>query len=132
MERKEVEESMASSASQKGTGPDRMQGFLGLAGSAYLLYQTATSEEKRDLVMTVTSNRRVASKNVEITPAEPFRSIAERHDLTNSSPSWDIPRTISQLLESLVKFCNSVETRINAQGRNLKTHNNIPTEGWRR
>ncbi|MGH9466784.1 MAG: hypothetical protein ACRD1Y_05460 [Terriglobales bacterium] len=62
-------------------------------------------------VMTLTSNRRVVAGNVEIILAEPFQSIAERHNSSNGSPSWDIPRTISHLLASLVKFCSNVETR---------------------
>lgn len=95
----------------EGTGPDRMQVFLELAGSAYLLYQTAIPEEKRDLLMTLTSNRQVVAKNVGITLAEPFRSIAERQKTSNGAPCWDIPRTISQLLGTLVKFCSNVEPR---------------------
>lgn len=111
MERKEVQEAMASFTASEGAGPDRMQEFLELAGSAYLLYQTAILEEKRDLIRTLTSNRQVVEKNVEITLAEPFRSIAERHDSSNGAPCWDIPRTISQLLARIVKFCSNVETR---------------------
>lgn len=110
-ERKEVAETIASLSAPEGTGPDRMQEFLELAGSAYLLYQTAIPEEKRDLVRTLTSNRQVVAKNVEITLVEPFRSIADRHNSSNGAPCWDIPRTISQLLSTLVKFCSSVETR---------------------
>lgn len=112
MERKDVEESIASMTGPKAANPEHAQQFLELAKNAYLLYQTAIPEEKRDLVMTVTSNRRVVGKNVEITLAEPFRSIAERHNSSNGSPSWDIPRTISHLLVALVKFCSNVETRI--------------------
>jgi hypothetical protein len=96
---------------QEDAGPNRMQEFFELAGRAYLLYQTATSKEKRDLLMTLTSNRRVTSKSVEITLAEPFRSIAERHKSSNGGPGWDVLRTTSQLLDVLVKFCSSVETR---------------------
>ena len=97
---------------QNAASLDRMQEFLELAGSVYLLYQTAISEKKRELVMKVTSNRRAVSKNVEITLAGPFRSIAERHDSSNSAPCWDIPRTMSQLLGTLVKFCSNVEARV--------------------
>lgn len=78
-----------------------------------MLYQSAIPEEKRDLLMKVTSNRRASSQNVEITLAEPFRSIATRGDPKSSAPCWDIPRTISQLLGNLVKFCSNVETRVN-------------------
>ena len=111
MERKEVQEAMASLKAREGAGPDRMQEFLELAGSAYLLYQTAIPEEKRDLVITLTSNRQVVAKNVEITLAEPFRSIAKRGKSANGGPCWDVPRTISHLLSTLVKFCSNVETR---------------------
>lgn len=38
-------------------------------------------------------------------------SLAERHNPSNGAPSWDAPRTISQLLDSLVKFFSNVETR---------------------
>lgn len=111
LERKEIEEWLALLRCTEATGPHRVQEFFELAGSAYLLYQTATLEEKRDLLKVVTSNRRVTSKSVEITLAEPFRSIAERNKSSNGGPCWDIPRTISQLLGSLVKFCSSVEMR---------------------
>ena len=110
--RKEVEESISSLTGQNAASLGRMQEFLELAGSVYLLYQTAISEKKRELVMKVTSNRRAVSKNVEITLAGPFRSIAERHDSSNSAPCWDIPRTMSQLLGTLVKFCSNVEARV--------------------
>lgn len=93
-ERREVEETIASLRAPEGSGPDRMQEFLELAESAYLLYQTAIPEEKRDLLTTLTSNRQVVGKNVEITLVEPFRSIAERHNSSNGAPCWDIPRAM--------------------------------------
>lgn len=84
--------------------PDHLAKFLELAGTASFLYETAISEEKRDLVRIVTSNRRVDGKNVELTLSNPFREVANRSQNTYGAPHQDLPRTWDRLLDVLVKL----------------------------
>jgi hypothetical protein len=77
---------------------------LELAGSAYLSYKMGFPEEKRDLLKIVTSNRQVSAKNADLKLAIPFNEVANRFQISNSAPYWDIPRTWDRLIKKLVNF----------------------------
>jgi len=62
MERKGVGEHLANLEDQRQSIPDRLAEFLELAGAAYLAYEMGLSEEKRDLLTTVISNRQLGGK----------------------------------------------------------------------
>src|SRR5439155_5432907 len=57
MERKDLEEQVAALRNEAKSVPDRLAEFLELAGDAYFQYKLGLTEEKRDLLKIVTSNR---------------------------------------------------------------------------
>ena len=86
--------------------PDRLAEFLELAGRAYLLYKTASPDEKRDLVKIVTSNRQVSRKSVEFTLSVPFNEVANSFQRSNGRPYRDRPRTLDRLVKKLRGWFN--------------------------
>ena len=67
--------------------PDRVASFLELATSAYLTYETASAERKRELVETVTSNREVEGKNAYVMLKSEFEELANRPKISSGSPT---------------------------------------------
>jgi hypothetical protein len=118
IEGKEAEENLAYAKDKGRTIPDRLAEFLELAGSAYLLYKSGLSEEKRDLLRIVTSNRQVDGKNVELTLSPPFDEIAKRLQDSNSAPYRGIPRTWDRLMGKLWDwFATNPAPTLNAESR---------------
>jgi site-specific DNA recombinase len=111
MERKDLEQTM----NQLKTGvlsiPDRLTEFLELAGSAYLSYKTGFTEEKRDLLKILTSNREVDGKNVELRLAIPFEEVANRYKHSSGVPYRDTPRTLDALLPKLTEHFKANQAR---------------------
>jgi len=103
MERKDMEEKMDQLKTGMLSIPDRLAEFLELAGSAYLSYKMGFSEEKRDLMKILTSNREVDGKNVDLRLAIPFEGVANRYKYSNGVPQPDIPRTLDTLLHNLTE-----------------------------
>lgn len=83
---------------------DRLTKFLELAGDAYLLYQAALPEERRDLLKVVTSNRAVSGKNIAITLKVPFREVADRYSFSNGRAYRGRHRTLDTLLRNLIAW----------------------------
>jgi DNA repair exonuclease SbcCD ATPase subunit len=83
--------------------PDSLREFLELAGRAKILYKTAISEEKRDLLGIVTSNRVLKGKNVVVELSNPFADIANRPKAVHGAPCPDVPRTWKTLLPKLAE-----------------------------
>lgn len=81
---------------------ERLRKFLELAGSLSQSYETANTDEKRELVQIATSNRIVDGRNVAMTLREPFREVATRDQVTDGGPSQAVPRTLDQLIERLL------------------------------
>lgn len=73
-----------------------------LAKSPSNLFKLASVEEKRDLLKTLLSNLTVSSKNVVMTLAPPFQSIANRQNSTKSGLNRGTCRTWEQILEGFV------------------------------
>jgi hypothetical protein len=73
--------------------PDELQKFVELAGAAYSLYCGAITTKKRRLLRTVMSNCIVDQKRIGITWQTPFRHVAEREEITQSTPHREIHRT---------------------------------------
>jgi len=85
-------------------GPaQRLAKILELAESAYQTYESAFPPERRELVETVTSNREVTGKTLEVTLDLPFSLIAERWKSSNGGPCRDVPRTWNGLLDRLLQ-----------------------------
>lgn len=57
-------------------------------------YSDAPRLEKRDLIQTVTSNRRLYSKKLEVTLFEPFERIKNRPRVQNGAHLPNVPRTL--------------------------------------
>lgn len=104
MERKDLEEKLAQLKENSRSVPDRLSEFLELAGSAYLSYKIGLSEEKRDLLKIVTSNRQVCKKSVDLRLSIPFDEVANRFQNSNGAPYRDIPRTWDRLIQKLAAF----------------------------
>ncbi len=102
-EQKAVEEKLADLLGN-GNGPDQLEKFLELAGNARLSYQMGFPEEKRELVKTLTSNRQVALKKLELKPSIGFREVAKRFENTGCDPEPTIPRIWDPLLDLLSKL----------------------------
>lgn len=72
----------------------RLAYALELASSLVLSYDCAVADEKRRIAEITTSNFSVQGKNLEITPREPFRTLADRHLVTCGDPQRDTVRTL--------------------------------------
>lgn len=104
MDRKGVEENLASLDDQGRALPDRLAEFLELVGSAWLSYKTAIPEEKRDLLKIVTSNRALEVKKLELELSIPFSEVANRAKTPYGDPHRDIPRTWDVLLQKILTW----------------------------
>lgn len=95
-------DALASAA--EGKSPDRLVQTLELAETAWLTYETGPRDEKRELIKTVSSNRRVDGKTLDFTLAEPFRTVAAREEQLSGRPHRDVVRTWDALLVSVAKY----------------------------
>lgn len=102
MERKGIEGKLVEVKESRLSIPEQVEKYLELAGSASLQYKLGFSEEKRDLVKVVTSNRYVEAKTLDLTLSFPFQEIANRSQNSKCGPDRDIPRTLDRLIEKLV------------------------------
>ena len=104
LERKTIEENLAELTRSGGQGPDRIEKFLELAGNAPLSHRLASSEEKREMINILTSNRTVDGKKLEFEPSLPFRDIVNRFETTDGAHKRAIPRTWNRLLNTLARL----------------------------
>ena len=100
-ERAAVNEQRAIVTSTLRSVPDALREFLELARRAKVLYQVGISEEKRDLLKLLTSNRVMRGKNVVVELSNPFADIANMRKTLHGAPRSDIPRTWEALLPKL-------------------------------
>jgi site-specific DNA recombinase len=106
LEEKALQESLGRLA-QNGNESDKIQKFLELAGNALLSYQKGISEEKREMVSIITSNRSVKEKTPYLKPSIAFQEIANRFENACCDPERSIPRTWNRLLDVLSSLNNS-------------------------
>jgi site-specific DNA recombinase len=97
MERKSLEERLSHLKDGEDSLPEILKNFLELAKSAYLSYEMGFSDEKRDLLKQLTSNRVADGKNVRFGLSIPFAEIANRFEMSNSAPYRGTPRTTKQI-----------------------------------
>lgn len=81
-----------------------LERILERARTASNLYKTALTDEKRDFVKDLTSNREASGKNVDVTLKRAQRLIANRFVVTSSSPRRSVPRTWDRLLAQLMSL----------------------------
>jgi hypothetical protein len=74
--------------------PDRLDKFLELVKALCCNYTTAIPEEKREILRSVTSNRAIRPKNVEIQLRSPFLELANRGIVQCGGPNRAVPRTL--------------------------------------
>lgn len=110
----------------------RFELFLELANSAYLSYQSAKPEDKRDLAEIITSNFIGKGKSVLITLEKPFQMVAERPCFTDGSPYREATRTLTELCKKLVGYFMTADIAksddgfsnfINSKDEKNKRHN---------
>lgn len=107
MERREIEEHLDRLKENDQSIPNQLEKFLELAGSVNLRYQLSISEERRELLKIVTSNREVEGKTLYFSLSFPFREVANRLKNTNGVPFRKIPRTLDRMVEKLVDYFKS-------------------------
>jgi DNA invertase Pin-like site-specific DNA recombinase len=87
-----------------------IQEILELANDACLSYKLANTEEKRDLLKTVTSNFSVNGKTVITKLRIPFQVIVERERARHGRPYRIATRTLSRLLSQIFSYVTSRKT----------------------
>jgi len=78
LERREIERVIAGIQSDGWSDMVKWNKIVERIKTAYLLYETGSYEEKRQMVKEVVSNRIAAGKNLEITIRSPFDEIVKR------------------------------------------------------
>ena len=101
MERRQLEDSLLQWQGGKHSETDELQEILERGDSAYSAYNSGNVPDKRDLVDTITSNRLLDRKSLEVALSSPFDVIASRTQTSDGSPRRDIPRTWRVLLQKL-------------------------------
>ncbi len=104
MERTDLQQRLAEWKTGNRNPADELLNFLERADAAYLAYKRGLTEEKRDLLDSVTSNRFVSGKTPEIMLALPFNEIANRFECTDGSARRSIPRIWKRLLPRLLQM----------------------------
>ncbi len=89
VEQKTLEGRLAHFKAGDSSLPDQVAQVLELATSVHSEYQTASPEEKRDLLKTVTSNRWVDGKKLELMLAPPFDLIQKRFQNVEGRPEGE-------------------------------------------
>jgi hypothetical protein len=98
----ELKEKLTKIESVEPEALQKTEKFLELANSAYLSYQSASFQNKRDLVKTVTSNFFVSGKSVEIKLNLPFEMVVNRTDVTGGGAQRDSPRTFDNFFRNIL------------------------------
>ncbi len=101
LEQKTVEEVLGNLSRSSSQHPKRLEQFLELAGTAWLSYQLAFPEEKREMLNIITSNRLANGKSLDLEPALAFRGIVNRFKNSDGAPARAIPRIWDTILEEL-------------------------------
>lgn len=101
LDRKSVEDNLTNLTQEKRPLADKLENFLELADTAWLSYQLASPEEKRDMVRILTSNRTVQEKKLDLEPSIAFREISNRSKNTDGCPYRAVPRTFDRILKHL-------------------------------
>jgi site-specific DNA recombinase len=115
-EQKETEQRLAALSDDTIALPDQIDQILERAKSLYSSYISATPPEKREILKTASSNRRVDGKNVAIELQSPFLEIANREKSTYGDPYRDIPRTFAKSLFALLLSHVKAKTVKNQEG----------------
>jgi hypothetical protein len=102
-ERLQAAEALSSWESGKRNIAEELLEVLERADTACVAYETSVVPEKREMVDSLTSNRQLNGKLLEISLNSPFDLIATRLKTRDGSPQRDIHRTLRQLLSRIMK-----------------------------
>jgi site-specific DNA recombinase len=90
--------------------------YLGLAARAYLSYENGLTQERRDLLKELTSDRTVLDKNVLVELREPYSSVANGLASSQCDPCADTTRTMSEVFDRLLEWVkNNQEKKCSIQ-----------------
>ena len=81
--------------------PDRLDKFLELVKALCCNYRTAIPGEKREILRSVTSNRAIGPKRVEIQLRSPFLELANRGVVQCGAPNRAVPRTCAGVSDTV-------------------------------
>lgn len=109
MEDQAIKEKLMNLKRNSDEAAEKLEAFLELLNSAYLIYKWGTPEEKRELVKTVFSNCEIEEKNVTVKPEIPFQMIAERPAFTAGSPKREAARTLIALFKKLFTYFRKLD-----------------------
>lgn len=98
-----IEQKIQRMEAEYGSVRQMVQEYLELWKSLHSSYEAANAYEKRDLVLTLTSNRFVSGKNVEIELSEPFVTFETELHPTECVHRWDDPRSVAQMIVETMK-----------------------------
>jgi hypothetical protein len=102
-ERLQVAAALTSWESGKRNIAEELAEILERANTACLAYETSVVPEKREMVDSLTSNRLLSGKSLEISLTSPFDLIATRSKVLDGSPHRDTHRTSKLLLSRIMK-----------------------------
>jgi len=104
MERREIEDQIQDLKDGSPLLSQKLDRLLELLKSAYSLYFHGLTEERRDAILDVCSNRTLCGKKLEITLAVPFDQVVECRKNTSGGPSRANARTWDTLAEFIFNF----------------------------
>lgn len=99
---KEIDDRIARFERSDGSEPTRLEKFLELVGSAWLSYQKAFPEEKREMLKVLTSNWQAHEKNIDFKLQSPFQEIVNRQKNDGCPQQRDRPRTCEEILGLII------------------------------
>lgn len=88
---------------------ERIREKLQLANSAYLSYEIGNPDEKRDLLLSLTSNFEGRGKSPAITLKSPFQEYWNWRDLHRCDPCRDEPRTHARQILAIFEAAEKME-----------------------
>ncbi|PYP90111.1 MAG: recombinase family protein [Candidatus Angelobacter sp. Gp1-AA117] len=113
IERREIERRREEFRQMHAPVGQYIEQFLELARSAYLLYESADLNKKREIVKLLSSKIVASSKSVDFMLCLPFKQIAERDKmLSGCPPSATCPQICDKLLDFLKVFCATAQVSL--------------------
>jgi len=106
-----LEESQSRKEPETSTVRDFLLNTLELASRAQQSYGLANAAEKREMVISLSSNRAVSGNEVHVEPYFPLSVIAKRPLITGGDPSQDTSRTLRDTATELVAWAKDILRR---------------------
>jgi len=103
-EKQALEERLAALDDPERSGSQKLADFLERLDSAYSLYQSGTTEEKREVVSLFTSNWQVNQNVIDFTELPEAKLVSTRTENWSGAPHRDVPRTWDKLIDELLSL----------------------------